>query len=1202
MAAPGVRLLGRFDIESKVGEGGMGQVFRAFDGDRKAHVALKILGELSPRSIAQIKREFRTAAELVHPNLVRLHELFCDGPEWFFTMDLIHGVTLPTLLERTPRPHAELLRRVIRQVASALMALHRAGAIHGDLKPSNFLIAGPDHHVHLLDFGLARPLGPIQDRDFAGTPAYMAPEQIMGDVLTEAADWYALGVVLYEALTGELPRRRPSPARLDGVDEDLRRLCLELLALDPNDRPTGDQVLARTGVVPVEEAWSLAPPASRFPLVGRQSELARLEAAYNWTLEDGGSIALVYGPSGIGKTALVERFVLEAEARGAVVLRGRCRERESMGYKAVDGLIDDLVALLSDMDPAVATSLLPEDTADLTTLFPALLGADVVSRAAGAPVETPDQGLVRERAIAAFCELLARLRARAPLVLWIDDLQWSDAESALLIGRLVGGQRPVPVLLVASYRGETRGPLLDALLGDATYALPPATDISLGPLEPGDAERLALALISSEDPAAQTLAHTIVRDAAGHPLFIAELAHAAARGALDPPADRMTLSDLIVARVAALDPTARGVLEIAAVAGVPLSRAVLRRARGLSPTDVEAALDLLRANRLARSHGLRARDSVDIHHDRIREILVQGLGVDRRRQAHLSIAQALDAEAESRHELLALHYEAGGDPARAGACWIEGADQARKALAFGHAADLYAKGASLARLSPAALHAVRLRRAEALAFAGKGVDAANQYLSAAPGAAPREALELRRRAAEQLLLSGHVEQGLAVIEEVLRAVGMRRTRSGRRALAAILVGRVIVRARGLRHSPRSERDIPTEELARVDASWTIARSLLMVDFVRGADFQNRHLLLALEAGEPSRILRALALEASFAVTPGAGNERRSARLLTVAEELARRSGDENAATLLCLTRGIATYCQGSIDAALAHCEEALSLLAARRAGPVWEAVTAQRFVIASLFFLGRLGRLAAFVPPLLAEAEGTGNVYAMMCFRAAYSTPGWLVSGNVDEAARQLDRTREQWKDVGFQIPHYNLLVGDTFLDFYRGDGERALARLRQQWPGIVDAQLLRIGAMRVQLWQLLAGSACMAAQAALARGQRARAGALRAEARQLARRLHGEPIQRSAPLAELLLAALDREEHEEERARGHLRNATRLFRQQGLPLFAAAAQVGLGELTRGPAGEELVRSGLLPLEREGVVSPLRMVALLAPGFGGGAT
>src|SRR5262249_40431214 len=154
--------------------------------------------------------EFRTAAELVHPNLVRLHELFSDGAEWFFTMDFVDGVTLPALIESTAAPRrAELIRHVLRQLAVALNDLHKEGILHGDLKPSNFLVVGLDQRVVLLDFGLARPLGATQEREFAGTPAYMAPEQVMGHDLSAAADWYSFGVVLHEALTGELPHRIP---------------------------------------------------------------------------------------------------------------------------------------------------------------------------------------------------------------------------------------------------------------------------------------------------------------------------------------------------------------------------------------------------------------------------------------------------------------------------------------------------------------------------------------------------------------------------------------------------------------------------------------------------------------------------------------------------------------------------------------------------------------------------------------------------------------------------------------------------------------------------------------------------------------------------------------------------------------------------------------------------------------------------------
>jgi tetratricopeptide (TPR) repeat protein len=1199
--SPGVLLADRFDVEEKLGEGGMGQVFAAFDRARQTRVAVKTLGRLTPQSIAQMKREFRTAAELVHPNLVRLHELFSDGIEWFFTMDLVDGTTLARLLGDAPAASSDRFRNILWQLASALRTLHRAGAIHGDLKPSNFLITGPGDRVILLDFGLSRPLGPTQDREFAGTPAYMAPEQAMGEILTEAADWYAFGVVLYEALTGELPFRKPSRRRLEGAPEDLSALCLRLLSLGPTDRPSGDEVLLGLGSPDRGEEYSTSPPPSRrLSLFGRSDELSELRVALGRARDGLPSMALVHGPSGIGKTALLERFITEARVGGALVLTGRCRERESMGYKAVDGLIDDIVRLLDDLDDAEAAALLPEDIGDLTILFPALLAARAIAQAKKQRIETPDQSVARQRAVAAFRELVERLRKRSELVIWIDDLQWSDGESALLLGRTLGGLQAVPLLLVGSYRSDSagRGPLLDALLGDRTTTLPEPTEIALGPLCINDAERLALELLPPESADAAAIARSIGREAGGHPLFIAELSYSAETASRSvAPRPEATLSELVSRRVAALPEPARRLLEAAAVAGTPLSRGVLRETQGFAPAEAQTAIDILRANRLVRSNGLREEDAVDLHHDRIREIVVEGLGDADRKHHHLVLARVLEARPETKPDVLASHYQAAGDLVRAGRYWLAGADVAFHALAFEHAAELYEKAARKADLGARERRAMQVRRAEALAYAGKGPAAANMYLAIASSCVGSEALELRRRAAEQLLLSGHLAHGLGLIEQVLGATGMRRSRGGRRALLSLVLGRLRVRARGLQHVVRPERDVPPEELSRVDASWTIACSLGVVDFMRGAEFQTEHLLLALRAGEPRRVLRALTLEVTYAATPGAGSERRTTHLLGIADRLAQQSGDDGAMGLLGLSRGIAAYLQERLETAVTHFEDALDILTTRCSGTVWEIVTAQRFLNASLFFLGRFKRLEEIVPKLLSDAEGKGNIYASMCFRTAYTWPAWLVRGDVEETRRQLARAREEWPMGGYQLSNANFLIGDTLVDFYTGDAERPLARIREEWPKIEESQLLRIGILRVQLRQLRAASAVVAARAAEARGSRAEARELRGDARKYARLLRGERIRRAAPLAELVDAALDRAEGNVDGARRRLATCVKVFGDHGLRLFSAAATVRLGELTSGSNGQSHVERGLAEFHREGVVDPGRMIDMLAPGF-----
>ena len=1193
---PGLELGGRFRLNRSLGSGGMGQVFAAFDRVRQVDVAVKLLDGRTPRSIGDLKREFRAAAELVHPNLVRLHELCCDGPDWYFSMDLVEGVQLPDLLAAGSSP--SLLRHVFRQLAAGLRALHRAGTLHTDLKPSNFLITPPNQDVVLLDFGLARPIGRAEGTA-AGTPAYMAPEQALGERLTEATDWYAFGVVLYEALTGTLPLWRPVPERLSGAPEDLRRLCLDILVLNPEARPTGEDVLRRIGESSSGGVIPSVPPSRGRRLVGRKSELAELEAAFQTTLRGRPAVVLVEGPSGIGKTALTRHYLDKFGERRAFVLAGACRERESMSYKAVDGLVDGLVTLLDTLPRAEADALLPADIGDLTVLFPALRGARAVASLPDLAPNAPDQGQIRLRAIACFRELLARLRQLRPLVLAIDDLQWSDEESALLLEPVLGGAAPVPVLFLGTSRGRgaDAGPLLTALYADRDSAPPAPLEVALGPLAEADAEHLALEILSRGTESSTEAARAIGREAAGNPLFIAELAHARTEpeAGTEPP---KSFAELITHRVAGLPREAASLLGIVAVGGTALPRRVLRLALGMTAAEAEHAIDILKAGRLVRSRGLRDEHLVESHHDRIREIVVQTFDDGTRRRCHLSLARALETWNESKPEVVALHYEAGGELETAARHWLVAADQAARALAFNHAAELYARTLRHASLTTIERRALEVRRAEALGHAGNGPGAAEAYLAAAATAAQGEALDLKRRAAEQYLLSGHLDKGLAVMERVLASVGIRKRLTGRPSLVSVVVSRFRLRLRGLHHALRHENELSAETLARIDACWTLAWSLGVIDPILGADFQATHLRLALDAGEPRRTLRALTLEATYTASAGVGAERHTAEVLALADELARRSSAPLASALLRVAHGVAAYLEGRNESALGELSGALDVLERQCPGAVWERVTAQRFTIASLFWLGRLKELGKVVPPLLAEADGTGNLYATMCFRTAYSWAAWLATDDVAEALRQVECASSEWQASGYQLSHCNVLIGQSYIDLYAGQAERAHERLSREWPKVKESNYLRIGVLRAQLRKLRAAAALVTADALQARGDGARANELRRDARRQAEHLRAEPFGRALAFAAAIDAALARAAGDRVNARRGLERAAALFDGQNMTLFAAAARSHLGRLIGGEEGAADVDRAQAAFAAEGVTEPGKMMRMLVPGFG----
>ena len=225
----------RFELVRRIGEGGFGVVFEAIDHVDGGRIALKLLRRPDAERLYWFKREFRALTELVHRNLVRLHDLVTDGSDFFFTMERIDGESLHAHLAARPTD----LLDVLRQLAEGLSALHAAGKLHRDVKPSNILVERGGRVV-LLDFGLAIDKGEPAS-ELAGTPAYMSPEQHSGEPLTEASDWYAFGVVLFELLTGALPARvcgRPS-ALVDGVSIELDDLCAGLLERDPARRTRG---------------------------------------------------------------------------------------------------------------------------------------------------------------------------------------------------------------------------------------------------------------------------------------------------------------------------------------------------------------------------------------------------------------------------------------------------------------------------------------------------------------------------------------------------------------------------------------------------------------------------------------------------------------------------------------------------------------------------------------------------------------------------------------------------------------------------------------------------------------------------------------------------------------------------------------------------------------------------------------------------
>ncbi|HEX6839460.1 MAG TPA: AAA family ATPase, partial [Polyangia bacterium] len=524
MAQPGTRQdfagTTRFQLRRKIGEGGMGVVWEAVDKERLTNVALKTLRTLAPDALLRFKHEFRALQDVSHPNLVSLGELVEEGGQWFFTMELVRGVPLlkwvrphddfgaaevtttgpspPRAGSPAPTPLGTFdevrMRAAFAQLAEAVAALHARGLVHRDVKPSNVLVTEAGRVV-LLDFGVVAEAAAHGDGVVVGTAAYMAPEQASGAPVSAAADWYAFGAVLHQALTGRIPNAPNASPRAFAPElpVDLDVLCRALTAADPAARPTDAEVLALLGV----SAPSAVPHAAGF--VGRAGELAALHEAFAAARAQTTAL-VVYGESGVGKSALVRRFIdeLRAGAPDALVLAARCYERESVHYKAVDGAIDALARWLSSLWPDELERLLPSELALAAELFPVLLRVDAIAdleRAPALAAAPEDPHELRNRAFAALRALFAAVGATRPLVLALDDLQWADADSLALIAELVRAPDAPRLLLVLTMRAtdEAAPRELVRRLGGEVRLVP------VPPLAFAEARQLAAELLGRAD-------------------------------------------------------------------------------------------------------------------------------------------------------------------------------------------------------------------------------------------------------------------------------------------------------------------------------------------------------------------------------------------------------------------------------------------------------------------------------------------------------------------------------------------------------------------------------------------------------------------------------------------------------------------------------------------------------------------------------
>ena len=379
-------------------------------------------------------------------------------------------------------------------------------------------------------------------------------------------------------------------------------------------------------------------------MVGRRRHQRVLDEAFAEMIGGRTVVFYLHGPSGGGKTALLMSFLDERITRAdAVVLAGRCYERESVPYKALDSLIDSLARHLRKLPEAEVAAILPRDLVSLARVFPGLGQVEARAHAPRRAFETPDPQELRRRAFSALRELLARLSDRNPLILAIDDLQWGDVDSAALITELLRPPDAPVLLFLGAYRTEDRATsaFLNAIFdleashpagrNDANTGIESVRasklnlrELSVEPLDPGETRALANALLGEAvaAPGRDALVNAIAHESAGNPFFVAELVRYAQSDdlvsgtgwsspvptkfrtdrAASSASSAIALDDVLWARIGRLPEEPRRVLELVAISGQPLGLELIGGCVDLVQ-DERVSLALLASSRLIRSTG-----------------------------------------------------------------------------------------------------------------------------------------------------------------------------------------------------------------------------------------------------------------------------------------------------------------------------------------------------------------------------------------------------------------------------------------------------------------------------------------------------------------------------------------------------------------------------------------------------------------------
>jgi class 3 adenylate cyclase/tetratricopeptide (TPR) repeat protein len=811
-------IAGRYRVRRFLGQGGRKRVYLSDDTATGTEVAVALFDTAGVGAgiQARARREAEAMRKLGdHPHVVTVLDTGEDEGNPFIVSRYMPGGDVAGLLAaaggRLEVPRAV---EIAADVTRALEHAHARGVVHRDLKPANVWI-DDDGHARLGDFGLAttEARARVSGGTLVGTVAYLPPEQALDEAAGPRSDLYSLGALLYEMLTGQPPFPGDDavsiisqhlhadpvpPSRHNGeVPEALDRIVLGLLAKRPEDRPADasearERMLAALEEEPAEEERRANPLESLAGgvFVGRERELEKLREAVDSALGGRGSLQLLVGEPGIGKTRASEELATYARVSGARVYWGRCREDE--GAPAYWPWVQAVRSYARDADPVALAWQLGAGAAEVAQLIP-----EVAEKLDIEPAKGTDSEEARFRLFDSVTSLMLAAARDRPIVIVLDDLHWADEPSLLLLRFAARELASSGLLILGTYRDVELGrhhPLA-RVLGEIS-GIEGSGRIPLRGLSIGAVERYIE--MTSGAPSPPGLAEAVQEQTDGNPFFVGEVVRLlASEGNLTGRTSAAELQipqgvrEVVGRRLDRLSEETNEALRVAAVIGREFDEDLVARVAELRPEDLMTAARESIAERLVTDLD---DGRYSFAHALVRDTLYEELSPARRSALHertgLAIEELCGADPSERLGELANHFLAAaprGDLAKAIDYAQRAGAQDMEQLAYEDAVDVYGRALEVLELMDEPDEALRC----SLLLSLGGAEAKSARVADAREAFERAAESARRLDDSDSLVGAAIgiammsdagrldEKLLALLDEALERIGPER--SARRA-------------------------------------------------------------------------------------------------------------------------------------------------------------------------------------------------------------------------------------------------------------------------------------------------------------------------------------------------------------------------------------------------------------------------------------